>query len=142
MEEANAKISTAESLFSDDPPPAKAKAPRTSAIDAAFDIWWDQYPKKIAKKAARKVYGRIISKGEASSEELLTGAMRYAAAQTGKDPRYVKGPDGWLNGARWTDKPDPAPSGQFGASSRSSQQQPRRSFIDIALEGLHRDEQE
>jgi hypothetical protein len=139
----NAENSTTEPMFPDDPPPAKAKAPRTSAIDEAFEIWWQQYPKKKAKKEARKAYGRIVSKGEASSEELLTGVMRYAAAQTGKDARYVKGPEGWLNGARWTDEPDPAPSGQFGASSRS--QQPRRSFIDIALEpleGLQRDEQE
>jgi hypothetical protein len=132
--------STAE-LFPDDPPPAKAaKAPRTSAIDEAFDIWWDQYPKKIAKKAARKVYGRIISKGEASSEELLAGVMRYGAAEAGTAARYIKSPDGWLNDVRWTDEPDPAPSAQFGALSRS--QQPRKSYIDIALEGLKRDEQE
>jgi hypothetical protein len=134
-------------LFPDDPPPAKAKAcsaaapgPRTSAIDEAFDIWWDQYPKKIAKKAARKVYGRIISKSEASSEELLAGVMRYGAASAGTAARYIKSPDGWLNDGRWTDEPDPAPSAQFGASSRS--QQPRKSYIDIALEGLKRDEQE
>jgi hypothetical protein len=129
-------------LFPDDLPPAKAKAPRTSAIDEAFDVWWDQYPKKIAKKAARKVYGRIISKGEASSEELLAGVMRYGAAEAATAARYIKSPDGWLNDGRWTDEPDPAPSAQFGASSRSRSQQPRKSWIDIALEGLKRDEQE
>jgi hypothetical protein len=136
----NAEGSTTETLFPDDPPPAKAKGPRTSAIDEAFDIWWDQYPKKKAKKAARKVYGRIISKGEASSEELLAGVMRYGAAEAGTAAKYIKSPDGWLNDGRWTDEPDPAPSAQFGAPSRS--QQPRKSYIDIALEGLKRDEQE
>jgi hypothetical protein len=139
----NVESSTTEPLFPDDLPPAKAKAPRTSAIDEAFDIWWQQYPKKVARKAASNAYHRIVSKGEASSEELLTGVMRYSASQTGKDPKYVKGAEGWLNGGRWTDEPDPAPSGQFGAGASSrSQQQPRRSFIDIALEGLQRDEQE
>jgi hypothetical protein len=137
----NAKSSTTETtLFPDDLPPAKAKGPQRSAIDESFDIWWQQYPKKIEKAAARKAYHRIVSKGEASSEELLFGVMKYAAGQTGKDAKYIKYPQGWLNGARWTDEPDPAPSVQFGASSRS--QQPRRSYIDIALEGLQRDEQE
>jgi hypothetical protein len=132
---------TETTLFPDDlPPPAKAKAPQRSAIDESFDVWWQQYPKKVEKAAARKAYHRIVSKGEASPEELLSGVMKYAAAQTGKDPKYTKYPQGWLNDARWTDEPDPAPSASFGASSRS--QQPRRSFIDIALEGLHRDEPE
>jgi hypothetical protein len=134
-----AKSSATEKLFPD-LPPAKAKAPRTSAIDSAFDIWWQQYPKKVGTAVARKAYQRVVTKGEASPEELLAGVLRYAATQTGKDAKYVKNPQGWLNDARWTDEPDPAPSVQFGASSRS--QQPRRSYIDIALEGLQRDEQE
>jgi hypothetical protein len=136
----NAESSTTETLFPDDLPPAKAKGPRTSAIDESFDIWWQQYPKKVEKAAAQKAYHRIVSKGEASSEELLSGVMKYAAVQTGKDAKYIKYPAGWLNGGRWTDEPDPAPSDHFGASSRS--QQPRRSYIDIALEGFRRDEQE
>jgi hypothetical protein len=139
------KSSATESLFPDDPPPAKAKAkakaPPASAIDEAFNLWWDQYPKRAGKKdAVRKIYRRIISKGEASSEELLAGAMRYAAAVTGKDPQYTKYPAGWLNDARWTDEHRPAPSVQFGASSRSQQPQ-RRSYVDIALEGYQRDEE-
>lgn len=94
--------STPETLFPD-LLPAKAKA----AIDESFDLWWQQFPKKAGKAAALKAYTRIINKGEASPEELLTGVMRYAAAQTGKDPKYIKHPQGWLNDARWTDEVAP-----------------------------------
>jgi hypothetical protein len=104
-----AKSSASETLFPDDLSPAKAKAARTSAaIDEAFDIWWDQYPKKIAKVAAQKAYRRIIRKREASPEQLLAGVLKYAAAQSGKDEQYIKAPAGWLNDRRWTDEHRPA----------------------------------
>jgi hypothetical protein len=137
----NAESSTTETLFPDDPPPAKAKAPRTSAIDESFDIWWQQYPKKVEKAAARKAYHRIVSKGEASSEELLSGVMKYAAAQTGKDAKYIKYPQGWLNGARWTDEDAPARMSDHGfgedrsARARSSGTA-AQSWTEIALGGL------
>jgi hypothetical protein len=140
-----AKSSARETLFPDDLPPAKAKAARTSAIDEAFDIWWDQYPKKVAKVAARKAYHRIVSKGEASPEELLAGLMRYAAVKTGKDPKYVKDPSGWLNDGRWADEHPPARTsdhdgfGEDRARARGSAA-PAQSWTEIALGGL-RDEQ-
>ena len=34
--------------------------------------------------------------------------MRYAAAQDGKDPTYIKHPTTWLNGKCWLDEPAPA----------------------------------
>ena len=37
--------------------------------------------------------------------DLLADAMRYAAAQAGKDQTYTKHPTTWLNGKCWLDEP-------------------------------------
>ena len=66
------------------------------------------YPRHVARGAAERAYRRIVTKGEATEAELLAGAMRYAAAQDGKDPTYVKRPTTWLNAKCWLDEPAPA----------------------------------
>jgi hypothetical protein len=66
------------------------------------------FPRHIARGAAERAYRRIIKNGEATEAELLAGAMRYAAAQDGKDATYIKHPATWLNGKCWLDEPAPA----------------------------------
>lgn len=120
---------------------APKPAPRTKPKDdltADFEAWWLQYPRKRSKGAARKAYDK--ARKSATAEELEIGAMRYAAVRSDQDPTYTMHGATWLNKQCWLDEPEPARA-NFGASPRS-QQQPRRSFIDIALEGYHRDEQE
>lgn len=95
-----------------------------------FENWWQQYPKKVSKGAARKAYLRIVSSGVASPAELLAGAMRYAATRTDQDPRYTKDPGGWLNAERWTDEVQAAPqSVPFDRNGSPS-------WTEIALAGL------
>jgi hypothetical protein len=117
----------------------KKSAPRAKPKDltADFEAWWMQYPRKVSKGAARKSYDK--ARKSAAAEELEIGAMRYAAVRSREDPTYTKHPSTWLNNKCWLDEPEPT-RGNFGTSSRS--QQPRRSYIDIALEGLQRDEQD
>lgn len=74
-------------------------------ITADFETWYRQYPRKAAKAAASKAYRAIIAKKLATTEELLAGAMRYAAERCNQDPRYSKHPATWLNGGCWTDEP-------------------------------------
>jgi hypothetical protein len=71
---------------------------------ALFDEFWKQYPKKRAKAAARKAYIRAIKNG-ANSDELLTGAMRYAAERMDQEERYTKDPANWLKDECWHDQP-------------------------------------
>ena len=73
-------------------------------IVAHFEVWWVQYPLKKAKVAACKAYGAVISKKLASPEELLAGALRYAAERSGQDPHYTKHPATWLNKGCWADE--------------------------------------
>jgi hypothetical protein len=73
-----------------------------------FDEFYRVFPRHVARGAAERAYRRIIKNGEATDADLLSGAMRYAAAQDGKDPTYIKHPATWLNGKCWLDEPAPA----------------------------------
>jgi hypothetical protein len=127
-------------LFPDtaDTPPKPAPRAKPKDLTADFEAFWLQYPRRVSKGAAAKSYD-LARKSGATAEELELGALRYSASRTNEDPKFTKHASTWLNGKCWLDEPEPA-RGNFGASSRS--EQPRRSYIDIALEGLHRDEQE
>jgi hypothetical protein len=117
-------------LFPDTADTAPKPAPRTKQdLTADFEAFWTQYPRRVSKGAARKAYDK--ARKSATADELELGAMRYAAVRSSEDPTYTKHPSTWLNNKCWLDEPEPARGANFGASPRS--QQPRRSYIDIAL---------
>ncbi|MGU3665764.1 helix-turn-helix domain-containing protein [Methylobacterium sp. A49B] len=72
---------------------------------SAFDVWWEAYPRRDGKIAARKAFDRALKKRAATVEELIAGARRYAAARAGQDPKFTKVPTTWLNGGHWADEP-------------------------------------
>jgi hypothetical protein len=65
-------------------------------VDDMFDAWWRQYPRRVARGAAKKV---------ATFDELMSGVMRYAAERTGEDPQFTAHGASWLNAERWLDEP-------------------------------------
>lgn len=72
-----------------------------------FDVFWDAYPKKRAKEAARKAWLR-----RRPDRELLD-VMLHALSIQRHSPEWVKDggqfiplPATWINGARWTDVVD------------------------------------
>jgi DNA-binding MarR family transcriptional regulator len=73
-------------------------------IEAHFETWYAQYPKRAAKAAALKAYRAVITKKLATPEALMAGAMRYAAERSGQDPKYTKHPATWLNAGCWADE--------------------------------------
>ena len=105
-------------LLADVPPNEVEKAPELPLAQTApavpknehhgFAEFYRVYPLHVARGAAERAYRRIIKKGEATEAELVAGAMRYAAAQDGNDPNYIKHPSTWLNGKCWLDEPAPA----------------------------------
>jgi hypothetical protein len=93
--------------------PSKAKKKTGDALTADFEEWWKQYPKRVGKKDAERVYAKA-RQGGATREELLIGAARYAGERDRvADPadrvRYTKHPSTWLNQGCWSDEPAPAP---------------------------------
>ena len=82
--------------------PAAAEASPTS--DAQFQEWYAAYPKKADPKDARRVFDRVLKKREATFEQLLEGAKRYAFETRSTDKKYIKAPAVWLNKGSWANE--------------------------------------
>jgi hypothetical protein len=68
-----------------------------------FDEFWRAYPKKVARTDAMRAFERAAQL--APVNEIIRGAMRYAAECVGEDTRYTKYPATWLNKGCWSDPP-------------------------------------
>lgn len=92
-----------------DPTPA-ALPPPAHVLGSDRDVWfarfWELYPRKVAKGAARTAWAAALRRGKARPEEIIAGAERYAA-DPNRDPAYTAHPATWLNAERWGDEPEP-----------------------------------
>lgn len=77
---------------------------RASALDFAFDQFWQLYPNKVGKSAAQKAFGRA-----SKQVDLLTLMSGLAAYVSKTDDRPWCNPATWLNQGRWDDQPQEAP---------------------------------
>jgi hypothetical protein len=70
-------------------------------INNEFEIFWNIYPRKVAKKAAEVAFAKASK--HTSVAIILSGAGRYA-----RDPNrveaYTAHPATWLNAHRWLDE--------------------------------------
>jgi hypothetical protein len=94
----------------------------SSEAEAHFEEFYRCYPKHVAKVAALKAYRAVMSKRLATHEQLLNGAMRYAAERSNQDPKYTKHASTWLTGGCWDD--EPASTGATYSNSTSPPGQP------------------
>jgi Protein of unknown function (DUF1376) len=78
-----------------------APAVASASIIEHFEAWWTEYPRKIAKGAARTAYARALNK--TGAEVLLDAAKRFAGTVTLKDIHFIPHPATWLNQERWID---------------------------------------
>lgn len=69
-----------------------------------FDTFWNLYPRKAGKKAARVAFKKALA--EATYVEILNGTIRYANDPNRKD-EFTAHPSTWLNQGRWADDPLP-----------------------------------
>jgi hypothetical protein len=93
-----------------------------------FALWWQNYPRKVGKDAAQKEYNKILASARATEDELLRGAMRYAAERGGEDPQYTKHPRTWLSAGCWADEPSP-----IGGRPKSRSQPSQRAAMEAIL---------
>ena len=78
---------------------------QSELIQSDFEAWYRQYPRKVGKLKAEKIYTTIVKAKNATPEELLAGAGRYATERAGQDPTYTRHPTTWLNAGGWLDEP-------------------------------------
>ena len=98
------------------PVPAAATAVTYASArghDLGFEAFWDAYPRKVGKVAARKAWAAALRR--APDEVIVAGALRYAA-DPNRDPEYTAHPTTWLNRGSWDDDPLPARGGRRDAN--------------------------
>lgn len=69
-----------------------------------FEIFWEAYPRRVAKGEARKAWPAAV-KAAGGPEPIIEGAKRYAAERRGQDPKFTAHPASWLRAERWGDEP-------------------------------------
>ena len=85
--------------------PTKNPTGKTIARDdEAFDAFWSVYPRKEAKKAARKAWDKT---NPDERLDVWAAAVRYRD-DPNREPEFTKHPERWLNAGCWDD--DPLPS--------------------------------
>lgn len=87
--------------------PTKATAPTMPAAPSLlaqeFDSFWEHYPRKVGKAAARKAFAKALAATEVSA---IQEALRHLRQEVrGIDPRFIPHPTKWLNDGRWDDEP-------------------------------------
>jgi hypothetical protein len=98
----------------------------------AFARFWQAYPRRVAKDAAKRAFAAAIKRG-ADAETLIAGARRYAIERQGQDHKYTKHPATWLNGGCWQDELNGTPViDESGALVAIEQPQKRTGFRAIA----------
>lgn len=81
---------------------------RTKAeIDHVFGLFWEAYPRHIAKAKARTAFEAALKKVRANV--VLEGAKAYRRHVGDSDPKYIAHPTTWLNAERWDDDYGPVP---------------------------------
>lgn len=86
--------------------PSSNRVTDVTGVTSSFDAFWEGYPKKIGKGAARAAYARALRKVE--ENVLLSACCDYAASRRGKDKQYTLNPATWLNQERWDDEQAPS----------------------------------
>jgi hypothetical protein len=82
-----------------------SSAARPTGDDPDFARFWEVYPRKVGKGAARKAWAKVVKSG-VDIERVIEGAVRYRddPMRRKKDLEYTKTPGPWLNDERWTDQ--------------------------------------
>lgn len=78
------------------------KRARENALAASFDEFWNSWPNKVGKPAARKAWPRALA-AAGSVDVINAGVRRYIAAKP-PDRNWLN-PATFLNQERWNDEP-------------------------------------
>lgn len=68
--------------------------------NSTFDRWWEGYPEKVGKGAARKAFVKALTR---TSLDQLEEGLAYYKAHKPKDRPWCN-PATWLNQERWSDR--------------------------------------
>lgn len=104
---------------------------------ARFETFWDAYPRKAAKKAARAAFARVNPDHVLFTQMLDAIATQKVSRQWREG--FIPHPATWLNGERWTDdvgdqRPVPPASGPTKTQVRSQRNAAAAAAVIAAFE--------
>lgn len=83
----------------------RKSADKPPLSDARFDEFWDAYPKKIGKGAAKKSWDKLRPSQKLFDEIMLAIAEQKESDQWNRERgQFIPNPSTWLNQERWEDK--------------------------------------
>lgn len=84
--------------------PPKAPQGGEVVVDSRFESFWEAYPKRVAKEAARKAWRRLKPNDEMLGEILLAIKAAEKTDQWRREGgQFIPHPATWLNQGRWQD---------------------------------------
>lgn len=93
-----------------------ARAARSLPPDPrGFTEFWDAYPAKVGKAAARKAFPKAVKAAGGDPAQIVFG-LKARLHLFPTDPQFIPNPATWLNQGRWDDDPDTL----FARSQRSN----------------------
>lgn len=106
----NALVSVSESVSEDyknnlTSPRESIGAPQVGA-DMFFTTFWDTYPRKVGKEAARKAWKKI-NPSETLAQQIIDSLPNQITSEQWQkeDGQFIPYPATWLNQGRWEDEP-------------------------------------
>jgi DNA-binding MarR family transcriptional regulator len=73
------------------------------ALDG-FAEFWERYPRRIGKAAARKAYVKAMK--VATPDDIMFGLSQQMPSLASREQQYIPHPSTWLTQERWNDEPD------------------------------------
>lgn len=74
--------------------------------DLFFDAFWQAYPRRAEKEAARKAWPKAVAAACGNVQLIIDGAQRYRDDKN-REAEFTKHPATWLNRGCWEDDPLP-----------------------------------
>lgn len=92
----------------------------SSADDDAFNAFWEAYPRKVGKAAARKAYAKVPCSVRPETILEAIGGQKMTEQWQKEGGRFIPHPATWLNQGRWEDEvPEAKDEGAWEAWKRS-----------------------
>ena len=79
----------------------KKNAESRRAMDARFERFWEVWPRKVARKAARSAFERLAPDDGMTDRMIAAVRLQMERDSRFRETRYTPHPATWINGAEW-----------------------------------------
>lgn len=93
----------------------------------SFDVFWQCYPRRVAKLAAKKAYEKALK--SATHEQIMVGVQGYAIYTRNTEHQFIKHPASWLNAGCWDDELPEVVNGNGSRTHQPRQDSPHQKLM-------------